>query len=286
MKQYITPSHIANTIRMSRSLHAGSFLLTEGDTDSKLFKNLIKNKKCMIINSLNKLNAIDALTILERSDFQGILAIVDADFDMLETQVTSPNLLFTDTHDLETLLIQSPAFEKILTEFASQEKMEQFAKKHLVTDLRTLLLNSGKKIGHLRLLSLKENLALKFEGLVFSKFTDRETLKIEYINLIRTVKHNSQKHGINETDVINKLSALENYNYDLWYVCCGHDIIQILSIGLCKALGSNDTNAVSSEIIEKSLRLAFEYTHFTKTSLFKSIKEWQNNNKPYTVLEE
>ena len=64
--------------------------------------------------------AIEILEILEKSNFQRVLAIVDADFDRLENLANKrPNLLPTDTHDLETMLIKSPALEKVVAEFGS-----------------------------------------------------------------------------------------------------------------------------------------------------------------------
>ena len=50
-------------------------------------------------------------------------------FDILEGTVPlSQNLLFTDTHDLETMLLNSPALEKVLSEHGSETKINNFAK--------------------------------------------------------------------------------------------------------------------------------------------------------------
>jgi hypothetical protein len=84
MREYITPNFIANQIRLlrDRSQYTGySFLIAEGDTDARVWKNLVDSKKCRVENAHNKDNAVKVLNILEQSNFAGILAVVDADFD-------------------------------------------------------------------------------------------------------------------------------------------------------------------------------------------------------------
>ncbi len=85
------------------------------------------------------------MEILNKENFQRILAIVDADFERLECLPNVPNLILTDTHDLETMLIQSPALDKVLAEIGSEEKITKFGK-----DIRSVLLQAGKPIGYLR----------------------------------------------------------------------------------------------------------------------------------------
>lgn len=56
------------------------------------------------------------MSILEKDAFLGVLAIVDADFDILESKLPeSKNVLFTDAHDLETMIMKSFALEKVLS---------------------------------------------------------------------------------------------------------------------------------------------------------------------------
>jgi hypothetical protein len=61
-------------------------------------------------------------------------------------------------------------------------------------------------------------------------------------------------------------------------ICCGHDLIFILSFCLRKLWGTNNTNEVSPDIIDKGLRLAYEQMYFSSTQLYKAIEEWQINN--------
>ena len=280
MRESITPDRIANKIRLLRTQHPGSFLIAEGDTDARVWESLVDPTKCCVENAFNKDNAVNVLNILEQANVAGVLAVVDADFDILEKTVPlSPNLLLTDTHDLETMLLKSPALEKVLREHGSTEKIERFPQ-----DIRQTLLESAKIIGYLRWASLKFNYCLKFEGLAFNKFVDDRTLILEESKLIQTVKNKSQKLGLDEQQIRANMDSLKTDTQDMWYVCCGHDMISILSIGLCKALGSFSSQKADPNVLESYLRVAYESAHFRETKLYRSIQRWEQTNKPFEVL--
>ena len=282
MREQISPNYIANQIRLLRtqSKYTGSFVIAEGDTDARVWKNLLDSTKCRVEIAHNKDNAVKVLNILEKDNFAGVLAIVDADFWILEgTFPSSSNLFFTDTHDLETMLLKSPALKKVLSEHGSEQKVKDFGK-----DIRQTLLESAKVIGYLRWASLKFSYALKFEGLAFSKFIDDKTLALNESKLLQTVKNNSQKLGLDEAEIIAKMDSLKANAQDMWYVCCGHDMICILSIALCKALGTRNSKQVEPDVLEKDLRLAYESSHFRLTQLYTAIQDWEKTNQPFHVL--
>ena len=172
-----SPNYIATEIRMLRTdkQYSGSFLIAEGDTDARVWKNLVDPTKCRVEIAHNKDLAVKVLDILEKDNFAGVLAIVDADFCILEGTVpSSPNLLLTDTHDLETMLLKSPALEKLLLEHGSEQKIKDFPK-----DIRQTLLESAKVIGYLRWASLKFDYSLKFEDLAFRSFVEKGIISIK-----------------------------------------------------------------------------------------------------------
>ena len=131
MKDLLSIDRVANQIRLRRSTYSGTFLLVEGGKDKIFYERFVDKLACELVNASgkpsSKLRVIEILKIFEKSSFQGVLAIVDADFERLESLLySSPNLLRTDTHDLETMLINSPAFDKVVAEFGSEEKIAQF----------------------------------------------------------------------------------------------------------------------------------------------------------------
>jgi len=284
MKEYITPARIANQVRMTRTQFAGSFLIVEGSTDGQFYEWFVDPNQCQVVIAHNKANAISALNLLENDSFSGVLVIVDADFDVLTGKYpTSPNIVFTDTHDLETMIIKSPALEKVLGEFGSEEKINQFVQNR-GKDVLAVLIECSRSIGYLRWVSLREGLSLTFEGLDFGKFIDKEQLTVGEARLFKTVKDKSGRQDIADSQLKESVQAIRKDDHDPWHVCCGHDLVCVLSIGLCKAIGSWNAGDVKIDVLERSLRLAYERTHFQQTQLYASIQRWEQANTPFAVL--
>jgi Protein of unknown function (DUF4435) len=280
VQELITPEALANRVRQRRTMHKGAFLLVEGSSDARFYKQQIDTDHCQTVVGQNRDMAIAALKILQKSGAPDVIAIVDKDFDELNgTLPDLPNLFFTDTHDLETLLLQSPALEKLLNEFASEDKLAKFGQ-----DVREVLLISGSSIGYLLWVSLQDSMHLKFEGINFLKFVDDMTLEINEVKLIEEIKNKTRKPDINTAELQERLGKQKNDSHDPWQVCRGHDLISILAVGLRKAIGSNNSHAATADILERSLRLAYEQVYFQKTQLYGAIALWQTNHPTYQIL--
>ncbi|RFP61788.1 MAG: DUF4435 domain-containing protein [Limnothrix sp. CACIAM 69d] len=287
MRDHISVNREANAIHMRRSTFSGAFLLIEGNSDRTFYERFIDDKECQIVVTSGKSRAISILKILEGFSFQGVVAIVDADFDRLENFVsTSPNLIQTDTHDLETMLLISPALEKVIREFgirsddeSSRQKMTDFS-----NTIRTKLLDCGIPIGYLRWISLQESLDLTFDGIEFAKFIDGKTLQICLRNLIREVKNKSQAHLLQTEDLQTEIENQRDDSHDPWQVCCGHDLVQILSLGLRQLASKKNKSEVKPDDLERSLRLAYEGVFFYQTQLYTKICLWESNNPTFRVL--
>jgi len=284
VRDFITVDRVANQIRLRREIYPGTFLLVEGRSDQTFYERFIDKLACELVITAgkpsSKQRAIEILKILEKSSYQGILAIVDADFDRLQDVLyTNPNLLRTDTHDLETMLINSPALDKVVAEFGSEEKISQFNR-----DIRTVLLEAGMPMGYLLWISKCDGLNLKFEGIKSSKFIDENTLQINELKLIREVKNKSQALSLKDENLQQQLITKKSQNCDRWQVCCGHHLVEVLSFSLLKTFGSNKHTDVEQNILERSLRLAYEEVFFLETELYSEIRRWERNNEPYKVL--
>ncbi|MBL1211645.1 DUF4435 domain-containing protein [Geminocystis sp. GBBB08] len=278
MREYLTVDRIANTIRQQKSTFEGNFILVEGDSDKKLYQNFIDESNCRFQickgKPSSKQRVIQVLDILNKHEIKGIIGIVDADFDHLEnTKYNHNNLFLTDYHDLEMMLINSPALDKLLIEFASEDKL-----KKLKLDMRQVLLNLSYELGYLRWISKCEQLNLTFNNLDYTKLLDIKRLTTDLDKLIQTVINKTQNYSISKEDLLNKINIKKSDILCKYQICCGHDMIEILSILLRKTIGSNNANEVSKDHLERSLRLAYEKVYFKETNLYVQIIEWQKNN--------
>ena len=211
MRNLLTPHDIANTIRMMRSLHSGVILIVEGYWDLQVYKRFVNETHCQLTHAYGKDNAIDALSILENDNFKGVLVIVDSDFWKLENiNPNTSNILLTDFHDLESMIIKSNALDKVMSMFGSETKITNMHK-----SIQEILLESALPIGFLRWLSseTQDNLFLKFKKLSFDSFVDKMTLYVDVDKLIKIVKFNSQNNTLDEKTIKNELPQPKG----LWY---------------------------------------------------------------------
>lgn len=280
MKELIqqNPNRWADQIRLRRDAFKGVFIIVEGHSDKLVYNNFMNTETCQFTITDGKKQALNTIEILDNSQFTGVFAIVDADFDHLENNLPkSPNVLLTDDHDLEMMMLKTPALEKVIKERGSEEKIKE-------NNIREILLKIGQEIGYLRWVSQKNNLSLRFKDLDFDKFIDKKTLNLHPEKLIQTIKNNSKNLSLVDQEIQENIESLKNNQHDVWQVCCGHDIMQILSLALCKAWGTWNTNDVKPELLERELRLAYETSYFYQTQLCISIQNWQNTNFPYQIL--
>jgi hypothetical protein len=177
------------------------------------------------------------------------------------------------------MLINSPALNKVVAELGSEDKIAQFNR-----DVRLALLETGISVGYLLWISQCDGLNLAFDGITFGKFINEQTLKIDELKLIREVKNKSQAFSLKDEDLQQRLMTEKSNNHDPWQVCCGHHLVEILSLGLRKAIGSNKAADVELNSLERNLRLAYEEVFFRDTKLYLDIRIWESNNQPFKVL--
>jgi hypothetical protein len=165
MQQYIDGMRVANGIMMLKIQHKGSIVVVEGDSDARFYHKHFLNT-CRVISANSKNNVIQAMVELGNRNATGVLGIIDCDYAFLENQLQNhPNIVYTDFHDLETLLLVSKSLENLLRELAPSEKL------YLLDDLgkrvRETLFALGLEIGYLRWVSYRDNLGLNFRSLPY-----------------------------------------------------------------------------------------------------------------------
>ncbi len=287
MKQYVNATRLVTKIKMLRSGKANkSFVVVEGITDHRLYSKFVVQSTCEMIIADSKSNVLQCIETCNDEKMKGIVGIVDADFWRLEEQNASINNVFlTDYHDLECMLIHSPAYDSVLFEYANRNKYLRFEEKRK-RSVREIILESGAKIGYLRWYSLQNNLGLKFSGLDFSRFVNPENLEVDLIKLVEYILVHSKKHNVfNSSQIVKELKSFIKNTNSLWDVCCGHDLIEILTIGFIYIFGEYNAKNLFSGNLEGSFRLAYDYHSFRMSNLYKSLSKWEQINSSYSLFE-
>ena len=266
-----SPDTLVAEIKMSRMSHDGAFLLVEGKDDIRFWKPRL-HSSCELVDGEGKSNVIGAVQRLDDARFQGTLGIVDSDYDFpTSPRFESDNLLYTDAHDLECLLCRSSALDKVLAERGDPGKIRRF--EDAGVDVRTALLERALVFGRLRL-AARARPAAELRGIAVQRFVDENTWTVDGEELIRQTASDEQ-------DIKSRLARLPEA--DPWYVAHGHDMLQILRIGLRRVLG-NLPARIKADDIAGLLRAGMTPEAMHTTGLGTSVHAWQAANRRYAVL--
>jgi len=286
MRNFINGDTLANEARMRRVVFKGAFFLVEGESDERLYGIFVDGENCQIIICHGRENLFAACRILELVAFSGVLGIADADFEHLEGRIPPfTNVLFTDWHDAECMMLRGAAFDRVLSQFVSRDKFSAWCASY-GPDVRRHLLSESAPIGYLLWHSVANQLGLVFDNLEVKEFLDRNSLALNVADLAQHVKNKSSRHELANDSLIAGIDERRKSSSDLWQVVRGHDFVDSLGYAFRYAWGNASAQAVSFDRLEQCLRLAFPAGEFAATALFRQIKQWEQNNYPFRILNE
>ena len=271
------PGSIAAEIKMTRMVHDGAFLVVEGVNDLR-FWSTRRHDACELVDGEGKFNVVGAVHRLDAEDIPGVLGIVDDDYDsLMGSSRTSRNLVATDAHDLECLLCRSPALNKVLAEFGIDRKIQEFEEAAGI-GVRGGLLERAMVFGRLRWAARRHDLDIDSGAIHVPRFIDTDTWTVDGDALARAVSSGGSPH---DCDVL-KRHLEELPSADPWRVAHGHDMIQILRIGLRRVLGTLPASK-GTEDIARVLRAAISLDELQRTMLYADMRTWERASA-YLVL--
>lgn len=278
MRHHLTPETKIGEIRLlfnNPAYKQKKICLVEGESDLKLFGK-IAHAHNLCYESIN--GRKDLITVMKgiSRDYQDkLFAICDSDFNRLNQEDLSEyNILMTDYHDAEMLMLHSNAISSLIEEHISREIIED-AK----TKLLEACLNTAYDIGLLRWYNENENAGLKFKGLNYSDFISVDYLSFELdINKLIDelfLRSKSIDQRITKEVLINKVNEYKALQSCTKQVCCGHDVTNLISIAINRTEISKIGN-LSHLGVESDLRLAYNQNEFKRTSLFSELMaKWE-----------
>lgn len=271
-------------------------LLVEGDDDRKFFSAALKGiDKVNVVCCWGADTVSSTIQKIDRlrksSQFLPTLGIIDRDYRMvLGILYASPNLLTSDLRDIECMMVGSPAFEAVLSEFGSKKKIDAFGGTDSV--VRTTI-NSASHIGKLRFHSQHKGLNVSFQLLDIKKILDRKTLSIDPKALLNHLNARQGANGSRMTD--NDLAVADSSCKDAkceqkqpyfkhpLLLCRGHDLMEVLAVAFRSTLGSRTAAESSRENIESLFRLSY-VAHFRNSQLAISIESWLKSSNLHTTV--
>ncbi len=172
-------------------------------------------------------------------------------------------------------MFSSPAFKKVLRQKSSIQKVQMYPSGS--EGVKSKILDLGRRIGSLRFYSQLIGKHYSFENLDISKFIDRNSLAFSDRKFVSHIRGISPKNSCIPSDMLAKaLAESENVPEftDSCRLCCGHDLMEIMAIGLKSIWGSYSSREILGNLIEESFRLAYSHEMFCTSNLFRQIDDW------------
>lgn len=272
-----TPEILANEIALLRDVHAGAFLVLEGKDDVCFWRQRC-HRRCELVDGEGKLNVTGTLLRLDEHSFRGALGLVDSDYDTFSSnEPLSPNLVATDAHDLECVLCRSASLDAVLAKHGDSSRIRGFEDAE-GTDVRQALLNRALVFGRIRLAAALWREGDAMREVRVPRFVCERTWHVDADTLLATVARRSTRSQDAWQTRTNEL-----LQEDPWFVVRGHDMLQILCIGLRRVLGDLPVT-VGVKGIASALRRAMAPEGLEATGLWKEMRAWEARNSPFTVL--
>jgi len=276
MRKYVNDTDKKNEIRLllKHPLYKNKIiLLVEGNSDIRLFRNMIQHQNISIESIDGKKDLLKVMKALAPEIPNKILSICDADYDHLRNKTEKRekyHIYLTDYHDAEMLLLSSPAITSFIHEYACSDSLCD-----LEENLLDRTLDIAYTIGLVRWANIEKKLNINFKGLNYSQFIDVEKLSIE-LNLtyfLETLIKRSKKlsRELDEEILKKYIKMYSNAKACKYQVCCGHDVTNIIALVFRQKWASQLTN-MDYKRVESSLRIAYQGDYFSQTNLFKKIK--------------
>ena len=267
-------NHVVAEVKMRRTQHVGSFLVLEGRSDMRFWKSR-SHDDCRLIDGKGKPNVVGGLQRLDEIGFAGALGVVDSNYDYLAgVPVESNNVVVTDAHDLECMLCRSSALDAILAEYGCDEKIGRFGGN---ASVREALVERGLVFGRLRWRAQRFETGLRLPPM--RAFVDEKSWSVDEDGLIERAA--GMNEGAEANVLRREIAGLPPA--DPWHIVHGHDLVEILRVGLLNVLGNLRTSIGVKEIA-RGLRLAMPISDLQSTQLWQDMQRWERLNEPYLVL--
>ena len=286
MIEHISAERLANSICQDPPID-GKYVLVEGDNDWVLFKKFFLSTNSEIVIAHGKDRVKDACDILINRGFGELaIGIIDSDFNNL-TNIDDQReqIFYTDTHDLETMIFNSDAFDHVINLRCIQDRLKLLVKNES-KNLKEILLERTSSLGYLKLANHINKWGLLFKPqdknkpeLKIEDFIIKDNLKFKDVEtMVKTVFNFSRGKVpiiVDQDIVIRTVKELSQNSLDLLQLCNGHDMACVFALALKKVVANMNSNAISASQIENDLILAYESRHFSSTKLYKSLKNYE-----------
>lgn len=263
MLSYQTPHTIANTVGLIRSTSRNAVVLVEGQDDTRLYRKfMLPPPHVQVIYCEGKNALLEVMERISTIGVDGVLAVVDADYDRHTGISHSDDVVLTEHRDVEVSVILSDAFPNVCAEL-----MGSLSAANAVA-LRDEAIGLAEPVGRLRFANQRDGRHLNFKALALSDYIRGGSLDLRtYVQDLSSVSRD--RPGSDELIAIAQAPVLGLQPSDL---VSGHDVVAILDV-VAASRTSEPPHGIP--IIESMLRLGYDALCFARSELARDIANWE-----------
>lgn len=285
---------------------ASSFVIVEGGLDRRVYRKILDDRnRCIILAHPEIGRELIRSAFPLNDDYRSrTLGIIDRDFDYaLPGRSYEEGLIVTPTHDVETLVLSTPAFDNLLEEIIDPDTRAAFEKTNGVPTIMAIL-RAARLIGLLRLYNAqifdpeRRGLNFKAEGtgrIPYEDYVGTRNFSLSFDGLIDWLFYNTDhpffkretEASALKASILAGVAALDETYSDDWLVCQGHDLVALIALGLKEHFGNRAEDMkmiieeLGSRMTSRSV-LKPEYLH--GCPIGDRIHEWEEAHPPFRVL--
>lgn len=275
---HLTAADIANTALLLRDSDDGGIVIVEGPTDSRTLERMLSPRSRRVVAGTKSL-VYGAIERINEAAGVGIIGVADRDFDTILGREEHPYVLSWDRRDLEMTVVYSEAFDILMAELCSTEKVTRFVENVGAKSLRDALIERLALLGATRVVSERDGLRLPFRDVPMDRCIDRNTLEVDVGRVIRSCLQMKHDHQRGSGEILELSREVCDSTADKSWLVTGHDVAFLMAAGLAKCLGSHGNRRPSPEVIEAALLSAFSPEMFRRTELFDRLRRWESANE-------
>lgn len=265
-------------------------LLVEGHIDRRFWRTRTDPRHCTVRVCHGRPKALAELDRAARDAETRFLAVLDADFDRLEGGlVERDDVVWTDAHDLETTLLQSPVLEKLLRAMVG-DAIEPAEARWAMT-FRARLRDHAIGMGRLRWFTRRESLPL-----VYRKASGRDLKPFDKYarcvgddwspdlpKVVAEIINYSAQPALTGRDLAGACAALPAV--DPQQLCNGHDLLGFLKVGLLRVAAAGDKKKIKAMAdLDDRLADAYDHAWLQQTGMWRDLAAWEADNRPFRVF--
>jgi hypothetical protein len=260
---------IADRIKQHRQARPNSVAVVEGDSDERIINRTVSSE-IDVFRAGTRDVVVDVARSLRRFKLARIVCIVDRDFDDLVEEAESEGLQLVayDGADLESMLVMTSAFDGLLDEVASAEKLTAFGG---VDAVRSKLIELVIPMAAMR----RENAVLrhgvKFDGVKLQDRLKPKDLRLNYDSVVDALRiaRSDARTAMRDAAAKGEARACPVSGLPMFR---GKDALAVLSAFLWAAIATNPKADVAPNLLIKSLRLGARRVDVRHTRWFNSVE--------------